>query len=117
MQLEMRVRNADLVDALRNYAKRRLQFALDRFSDRISRLTIRVADLNGPRGGTDKYCHVQVEFVRSGSLVLEETDADLYAAIDRAAHRLGQALGRRLGRDQQAARQFRNNQLTGRRNS
>jgi hypothetical protein len=51
MQLEMRGVNYDLDDALKHHIKRRLGFALRRFAARILRLTVRLTDVNGPRGG------------------------------------------------------------------
>jgi putative sigma-54 modulation protein len=96
MQLELRVRNANLVDALRAYVERRLRFALDRFDNRISRITVRVDEFNGPRGGVDKHCRMQVDVLPSGTLRVEERQADLVAAIDRAAHRLNRLVAREL---------------------
>jgi ribosome hibernation promoting factor len=98
MQLEMRVRNTDVVHALRAYVERRLRFALDRFDKRIRRVTVRIGDLNGPRGGEDKLCRIQVDVVPPGTLLVEERNADIYGAIDRAARRLKESMGRELQR-------------------
>jgi hypothetical protein len=49
MQLELRMRNANLMESVREYAQRRLNFALDRYGSRIRRVTVRITDLNGPR--------------------------------------------------------------------
>jgi hypothetical protein len=40
---------ADTAAALREYATRRLSFALRRFEQRVSRITVRLVDENGPR--------------------------------------------------------------------
>ncbi len=98
MQMELRVRHADLEDALRTYLERRLLFALGRFADRIGRIIVRVHDINGPRGGVDKQCQFTVALVRHGSVHLAETDANVYQAVDRAAHRLSICVQRRLKR-------------------
>ena len=52
MQLEMRGVNYDLDDVLKGHIERRLRFALGRFAARIGRLTVRLTDVNGPRGGS-----------------------------------------------------------------
>jgi len=60
---------------------------------------IHLLDVNGPqRGGVDKRCGVELRFTRGGTVVLEETDSDLYVAIDKAAGRSKQALLKRIER-------------------
>lgn len=80
----------------RERVARRLGFALGRFGDRVGRVTVHLVDLNGPRGGVDKRCRVVVEVLGHGPVVVEDTNASLTAAIDRAADRVGQAVRRRL---------------------
>ena len=96
MNIEIRTQHLDLADALQGYVKRRLRFCLSRFRPRLGLITVRLSDINGPRGGVDKCCRIIAEVVPSGSVVLEETDADLYAAIDRAVDRVGRSLTRHL---------------------
>ena len=98
MQLDIRSQDITITDALRVYLTRRLRFALGRFAGRVTRVSARIADVNGPRGGIDKRCHLLVT-LRSGDRVrIEEADADLYFAIDRAAERARRALQRQLER-------------------
>jgi hypothetical protein len=44
----IRARQADTADALREYAERRLSFALRRFADQVEHATVRLLDVNGP---------------------------------------------------------------------
>ena len=44
---------SDTTEALREYALRRLSFALRRFTHRVRHLTVRLVDENGPRRGVD----------------------------------------------------------------
>ncbi|HVA01883.1 MAG TPA: HPF/RaiA family ribosome-associated protein [Terriglobia bacterium] len=99
MQLELHIRG-NIAEPLRRYAERRFHFALRRFSHRVRRLRIYVADVNGPRGGVDKQCRVLLEVAPSGSLMLEETDVRLHEAMDRAAGRLRRCVRRELKRQQ-----------------
>jgi putative sigma-54 modulation protein len=55
-------------------------------------------DINGPRGGVDKLCQVRLTLPRLRDIVIEDTQADLYVAIDRAADRASRTLNRRLAR-------------------
>lgn len=98
MQVELRVQNTDLADAIRTYIERRLRFSLSRFGGRVGRVTVRISDLNGPRGGMDKCCRITAELIPTGMVMLEETDGDLYAAIDRATERVGRSFSRELDR-------------------
>ena len=61
-------------------------------------MIVRLSDINGPRGGEDKCCHIQVALAHLPDVVIEDTEADLYAAIDRAADRAAHTVGRRLMR-------------------
>lgn len=53
MQLDIRGRSLPLTPALDAYVERRMRFALGRFEPRMRRVTVRVGDENGPRGGVD----------------------------------------------------------------
>jgi ribosomal subunit interface protein len=98
MQIEIQARGFTLTQALRGYIERRLSFALSaRYAD-INRLRVRLSDINGPRGGNDKRCQVQVMLTGQTPVVIEDTQSDLYVAIDRASDRARRTLTRRLGR-------------------
>ncbi len=99
MRLELHLRG-NVAEPLRRYAEHRFQFALRRFSHRVKRLRVYVADVNGPRGGVDKQCRILLDVAPSGSLVLEETDVRLRTAMDRAADRLKRCFRRDLKRRQ-----------------
>jgi putative sigma-54 modulation protein len=63
MQIEIKTREFPLTDALRSHTERRLFYALSRLDEPIQRLVIRLSDINGPRGGVDKYCRLQLVLV------------------------------------------------------
>ena len=72
----------------------------------IQRVTVRLSDINGPRGGEDKRCHIALRLKGLPRLVIEDTEADLYVAIDRAAERAGRTVQRRLARQLRPAPGF-----------
>jgi len=104
MLIDIQARNFPLTDALRGHTKRRLGFALSVRDDHIQRVIVRLSDINGPRGGADKCCHIQVVLTQLADVVIEDTEVDLYAAIDRAADRAGRTVGRRLARQRDRGR-------------
>ena len=72
--------------------ERRLRLALGRFGSRILQVTVCLADLNGPRGNTDKQCRIAVALPSCGHIRTEVLNTDLYFAIDCAADRIGRAV-------------------------
>jgi putative sigma-54 modulation protein len=98
MKIHVRGRQVDVEENVRAHIERRLQFNLGRFSPRILRVTVRVIDLNGPRGGEDKNCRIEIRLLSTGSIFVEDTDADLYVAVDRAADRAERSVSRAIKR-------------------
>jgi hypothetical protein len=90
------VRTRGLVPAhAAQVARQRLDFAVGRFAGRVRSLTVRLSDVNGPRGGRDKHCAIAVRLAGSRRLiVIEEVDGDVAVAIARAADRAARAVSR-----------------------
>jgi len=104
MQIDIQTRNFSLTNALRSHAERRMRFGLTCCSDHIQRVVMRLSDINGSRGGADKRCQLQVVLAGLPNVVIEDTEADLYVAIDRATDRAGRTVGRRLTRQRDRGR-------------
>ncbi len=98
MQIDIQARSFPLTEALRRHIRRRLGFVLSARDEYIQRIVVRLSDINGPRGGADKCCHIQVVLNHLPDVVIKDTEADLYAAIDRAVDRAGRTVGRRVER-------------------
>lgn len=107
MQIDIQARNFSLTNALRGHVERRLGFALSTRDDHIQRIMVRLSDVNGPRGGEDKCCHIQVVLPKLTDVVIEDTEMDMYTAIDRAADRAGRTVNRRLTRQRDMDRSTR----------
>ncbi len=103
MQIDIQARRFSLTDALRRHAEWRLRFALTYFDNHIQRVVMRLSDISGPRGGKHKRCHLQVVLKSLPDVVIEDIEADLCVAIDRATDRAGRTVERRLTRRRDAA--------------
>jgi len=68
----------------RDAAVRRIRFSLRRLSWLVPRATVRLSDVNGPRGGIDKRCQVQLETDGDGPVVVTALARDWRSALDRA---------------------------------
>ncbi len=105
MRLVVRGQHMRLNDSVRETISRRMGFALSRFGERIRSTEVRVADINGPRGGVDKRCTVAVHLGGAGSVVVEERDHNPHAAVARAFERVGRAVARLLERRREGRKQ------------
>lgn len=112
-QIKIQARKFSLTRALRGHAERRLDFLANVRYDNIKRVLVRLSGINGPRGGKDKCCLIQVKLPGQPDVVIEDTRSDLYAAIDRAAERVSRTVGRKLRRQKHRSqgRDFASNQL------
>ena len=98
MNIHIQTQGFALTDSLREHTERRLRFALGWADDRLRQISVRLSDENGPRGGEDKRCRIQLTFPSAASVVIDDTEADLYVAIDRAVDRAGRSVAHRLER-------------------
>ncbi len=107
MRIDIKSSGFPLTAALMDHTERRLRFALTRSSERIVRVAVVVGDANGPRGGEDKFCRIQVHLKRAPQVLIEDIGAELYAVIDRAADRAGRNVAKRVDRLKENGRQKR----------
>lgn len=99
MQIDIQTSRLDLAPEHREQIRRRASFALSRLLPRVARVEVRLADINGTRGGVDKQCRVLVTLTHGPAAVVEDLDADLPTLIDRALARAGRAAAKRVQRD------------------
>ena len=97
-QIRIVAKNLELTSVEREIVERRLAFALGRFGDRVGRVTVSLEDLNGPRGGLDQHCRIEVGLVPSGKVMAEARDVDVVAAVNRTAERIARRLRNELDR-------------------
>lgn len=76
------------------FARRRLMFALDRFAPRIREVAVRVRDENGPRGGVDQHCSLEIKLVGASDIHMHDIDA----SAEKCVHRLAQKASRLLAK-------------------
>ncbi len=98
MQIQIHSDDFNLTDGLRDHIVKRLAYSLNHGRDVISRVVVRLADINGPKGGVDKCCGIEVRLKGRATIAIDDTQTDLYVAIDRAAERTGRTLDRQIAR-------------------
>jgi len=98
LEIHLRSSHIEIDDTVREHVERRLQSTLARFGSHIQRVRVKILDINGPRGGKDKCCRIELRMLGAPSVFVEDTDADLLAVVDRATDRAGRAVARLVER-------------------
>lgn len=80
----IRVLGATLNSRDRDAIARKLGMRLGKFASSIERVTVRVSDVNGPKGGVDHRCVIKVVVSGLPSVVVERRDSALQRAVNAA---------------------------------
>jgi hypothetical protein len=76
MELSIRSEGFVLTEALDEFIRDRLRFAMARFQNAVGEVRVRLSDDNGPRGGTDKRCRFEVHIPGMRPLLINECHQD-----------------------------------------
>lgn len=79
---------------MRDLTERRVRFVLRRLGWLVPRAEIQMSDVNGPRGGIDKRCQVELRTDGAGSVVVASVASDWRTALDNALARAARFLMR-----------------------
>jgi ribosome-associated translation inhibitor RaiA len=79
---------------LRALTEHRVRFVLRRLGWLVPRAEVQMSDVNGPRGGIDKRCQVELRTNGAGSVVVASVANDWRTALDNALARASRFLVR-----------------------
>ena len=99
MRLTIHANGFLLTEALRAHTEQRIAIALGWAGQHMRKLAVSLSDINGPRGGVDKRCRIHVQLGAGREVIIEDTEDDLYDAINRAAERADRAVLRQIQRN------------------
>jgi len=102
--IDIQARNFTLTEAIENHIREKLEPMIQHFGDRILFVEVHLSDDNGPKGGIDKHCHIHVGMKKLPTVVIEDSEENMYAAIDIAAHRAERAVRKTIEKVQTKAR-------------
>jgi ribosome-associated translation inhibitor RaiA len=94
----IRTMGVALDPAMRGYIRERLGRKLGKFAPSLERVTVRLEDVNGPRGGVDKECRIKAVLSGQDSVIVEERGRDTREVVDRAADRIERAVRKSIGK-------------------
>jgi len=103
MQVLFKTRDPHATE-LRDLTERRVRFVLRRLGWLVPRAEVQMSDVNGPRGGIDKRCQVELRTDGAGSVVVTSVASDWRTALDRALARAARFLVRQWQRGTDARR-------------
>ena len=98
MTIDVRVRGIDFTDELHKAVERIIAFAVDRYDTQVDKISVYLADLNGPKGGVDKLCQITANLSRGNPVLILEKGTEILSMVNRAARRLGHRIGRNIQR-------------------
>jgi hypothetical protein len=93
MQIIVESRDADATP-MRELSIARVRFALRRLKALVPRAKVQFSDVNGPRGGIDKRCQVELKTDSAGTVVIASLARDWRTALDRSIARATRVLTR-----------------------
>ncbi len=79
-------------EAVQQHISQRLAVALSHWADRLKRVVVRLGDVNGPKGGLDKSCSIQLLGPQGVPLKVVAVATDYPTAVDLAVRRAGRAV-------------------------
>jgi len=92
----VREKGVELDEDAREYIRRKLGVKLGKCAPSVERVSVRVFDVNGRRGGIDQRCLVKVVLSGLPSVVVERRHVALQAAIDTAVRAAEHAVRRSI---------------------
>ena len=87
MQLFINLKNITLNAKQKALIQKRYAFCFSKFSEVVKKVVIYIEDINGPKGGVDKQCKVQVSLRRGDDVIVTEKQSILNKAIEKALQR------------------------------
>lgn len=96
--------NKDEGTQMRDLSINKVRFALRRLSNLVPRAKVQFSDVNGPRGGVDKRCQVELKTEKAGTVVIASLARNWRTALDRSLARATRVLTRTVQRGQKPVR-------------
>lgn len=89
----------EINSALKAYTRRRIDFALSRFSTRTGHIRVVVTNKSGPFGGFEKSCRIRVQLPGDTTVAVSSLDENHHVAIAHASHQIHSMVARRIEMD------------------
>ena len=98
METVIQTQGFGLTPSLEKFTRSRVKKALGKCADNIERVVVRLKDINGPKGGPDKHCSVEIIISRSPILIISNVSSDMYHSIQHTTKKAARTALRHLDR-------------------
>lgn len=103
MKIDITMQPAFNDNKMSSEIERRVRLALSRFGTAIRIVTIRLTDINGPKGGVDMRCVVVVKLTPAGEIVVQGQGKDIFSAFNYCLPRVSRTITRSIERRRDTA--------------
>ena len=93
MDIQINAAGMSATEAIENHVRDRIEHALGRFSDRVTRIEVHLRDENAhKKGPDDKRCMIEARPAGANPVAVEHHSSDLYESVGEAADKLKRVL-------------------------
>ena len=96
MQIQVNASDVQSSEAITSHVIERVESALSRWADHVTRVEVHLHDVNGHKSGVDKCCKMEVRLKHHQPMAVEDMSDDLYEAVRGAAKKLTTRVQRTL---------------------
>ena len=87
-----------ITQAMERFIQRKTRTMMSASQEQTERLVVRLRDINGPKGGQDKECSVEVTLPNFAPIVVKKRSSNAYASISQALKRASRITLRRIAK-------------------
>ena len=98
MRLQFRVRTSGWSGEIQREVERSIEFAVDRYNDRIDRISVYLTDLKRSRGPRVLLCQMTAILKGAKPALILQRGQDVISTVNRAARRLNYHIGKNINR-------------------
>jgi putative sigma-54 modulation protein len=96
MNMTIQTQGFKLTRPLEQFTRHQVTKALRCCSDNVERVVVRLKDINGPKGGEDKHCIVEIKLSSKPKLVITKTSSDMYNSVRQTTKKVARTALRQL---------------------
>ena len=96
MIVNIQSHQVELDKAIEAHIRRKLTLALSRMEQNITAISIHLTDVINQKGCPETHCYIQISIIDLPDIIIEDTQTDLYFAIDRVIQKASHSLARKF---------------------
>lgn len=102
MQMIIHSNDFSLTGSLDSFIRTHASKTMGVCSEQVEKLIVRLKDVNGPKGGDDKECCVEVQLANFAPIIVRKRSSDAYSSIRKALGRASRTTLRKVSKRRSA---------------